>query len=128
MEPREHRLEARQRIIEVEVKFRRDPTDPPFDFPDRFSVPTLFPKDGHVIRINLGIVTEDEAEQSRFSRAVRAQQSPAFTATNGPGDPIDKHRRSVAHRDISQPDQDMSICLWRCLLRSRWRQTSPRML
>src|SRR5205823_123288 len=83
-------------IVEVDVQFRRDPADKFLNLPNGFAVSALFAEDNDFVHVGLWIITQNQAEQCRFSGAVWSKQGPAFTGADGPVDVAQNCRSAVA--------------------------------
>src|SRR6266481_7173807 len=92
-------------MVEMDVQFRRNPTDKLFDFPNGFAAAASFPKDNDVIHICLRIIPQNEAEEGGFSGAVGSKEGPAFTSLNGPVDAAQNGCRSIADSHVLQANK-----------------------
>ena len=64
-----------------------------------------FAEDNDIVDVGLWIITQNQAEQCRFSGAVWSKQGPAFTGADGPVDVAQNCRSAVAHSHVAQTDQ-----------------------
>src|ERR1035441_9610036 len=106
-------FKAGRRGVEVEVQFGGDPTDVPFDVPNGFAAAARAAKDDNVVGIDLGVITEDEAQEGGLARAVGAEQRPAFSGANRPVDVAENYGVAVAHRCVAEPGDLFEGWAWR---------------
>ena len=89
----------------MQVQLGGDPANVLLDVPDRFAAASLPAKDHDVVRIDLRVVSQDQAEQCGLARPVGSQQGPTLARADRPVDVAQDDRVPIANRNIAQPHQ-----------------------
>ena len=88
-------------LSEIQVHFRRNIADMPFDVPNALPCSTLAVEDTDIVAVRLGIVGANHTQQRTLSRTVRPEQSPTFAFCHLPVHMPENNRSPIAYGAVA---------------------------